>query len=160
MNMKEISGERYREILRYIIALEEAEDFSNAVIELLRYVIPYDAALYIQLDRRGLLIESYAVTPGVECGAPFYDKAFTMKDPVFDFGNRASGMPVRAASISTLMRCAHIRFLMVSIALIRSPPRPSFFFASLQRRAYTHTQAPPLTTLYTHDCKAPRIHQT
>ena len=92
MNMKEISGERYREILRYIIALEEAEDFSNAVIELLRYVIPYDATLYIQLDRRGLLVESHAVTPGVETGASFYDKAFVMKDPVFDFGNRASGM--------------------------------------------------------------------
>ena len=67
--MKEISGERYREILRYIIALEEAEDFSNAVIELLRYVILYDATLYIQLDRRGLLVESHAVTPGVEIGA-------------------------------------------------------------------------------------------
>ena len=42
--MKEISGERYREILRYIIALEEAEDFSNAVIELLEQISEIELA--------------------------------------------------------------------------------------------------------------------
>lgn len=90
--MGEISGDRYREILRYVIALEEAEDFTNAVIELLRYVIPYDAALYIQLERNGLLRDIKALTPGIGTGAAFYDAAFCMKDPVFDFGNRASGL--------------------------------------------------------------------
>ena len=100
--MNGISGNRYREILRYVIALEEAEDFSNAVIELLRYVIPYDATLYIRLDRRGLLLDTYALTPGVETGAQFYDKAFIMKDPVFDFGNRASGLQRREPVLGDL----------------------------------------------------------
>ena len=93
--MGNISEERYREIIRYIIALEEAEDFSHAVIELLRFILPFDAAMYIHLEKTGLLAGVFATAPGFEDGALFHDQTFCMKDPVFDFGNRATGMQRR-----------------------------------------------------------------
>ncbi|MDD5922558.1 MAG: helix-turn-helix transcriptional regulator [Eubacteriales bacterium] len=92
--MRVISEANYKKLINYIVTLASTPDPMQSAIKLLYFVVPYDAAVYLDIGDFGELRNVFMDTRDDPRFVAISRPGFYINDPVFDFGHRASGMAI------------------------------------------------------------------